>query len=102
MLVGDSFRAMEERMRELLVEQLIVLRARLSAERVEALLTDPDAHSTRIDRACCRAVGWIEGVADAAGMTMLELVDWMGIEDSEVGTGRDARQHRDPDRHPQG
>jgi hypothetical protein len=63
-----------------MVEQLAVLRSRLSASGLDTLLGDPEGNVELLDASGARALGWIEVVADATDMTLLELVDPMGID----------------------
>jgi hypothetical protein len=67
-------------MRELLVERLAFLRSRVSDTGLDTVLGDPGHSVELLDAPGARALGWIEGVADAMDVTMLELVDGMGID----------------------
>jgi hypothetical protein len=61
----------------LLVERVGFVLARLPASvEPETFFAEPDLHPEHLrDPALARALGWIEGLADAADLTVLELLD---------------------------
>lgn len=66
---------------DLLVQQLALLLTRVPPYvDPERLLAEPDAHADQLrDPVLARALGWIEGLADAADLTVLELLDEAGV-----------------------
>jgi hypothetical protein len=68
---------LEAQLLALLVERVGFVLARLPASvEPEAFFAEPDMHLEHLhDPTLARALGWIEGLADAADLTVLELLD---------------------------
>jgi len=87
------------RMRALIIEQLQIIRRNVGRSHVEEFIsTHIDfADMARLNPGTITAHGYLEGAADSVNMTVLEMLDELGIDPAELGPEPEAlppRSHR--------
>jgi hypothetical protein len=75
------------RMRDLILEQLRIIRRNVGAEHVEEFISAhiDFADMARLNPGTITAHGYLEGAADAVDMTVLEMLDNLDIDPSDLG-----------------